>query len=642
MEQFGALKRRTTDLMTQAQGQMSNLPKPNMPNMPNMPSNLPHFPNLTELSSRLPKLPTFGMVHPHTGKPTQKATWERIDVPPLSRSSHSVNIVSGNAYIFGGEIQPREPVDNDMHVITLPFSSAGADYYAVKAKAAPKPEVPALPTVIEPSDDGRGDDTEQEKDLADVPLSSPNEQGEDVITGSEDIADGPDPGPSAARQPARAGPDVSSLGDVPCPRVGHATAVIGNRIFLFGGRGGPDLAPLEEHGRVWVFDTKTHLWSYLDPLLPAAEPLSPAFADKRHHYPAARSYHSAAGVDQPRDFETRRRPSTWAEWAQGDSGVVGTPQQPIVGNVASTSRDEDDDGYGTFIVHSGCFAEGRANDTWAFDIRSRVWQELPSAPGRARGGTSLAVAGSKLWRFGGFNGEAEEGGQLDCLDLVVDDFSEATGERDVVLSARGGWKSIFPEQIPASPAPVPNPAAAAATEGPSTTAVEATGEDDATVPLKAEAAEEEHYWPGNRSVAGMQTVIGPGGREYIVLLLGERDPSDAGHEAAGKFWDDIWAYELPRATMASSAFGAVFGHGRSGSRSHDRPAEGKWFRVETEAYDDEDDAAAEGPGPRGWFATAHMGELEERGIIIWGGLDAANKRLGDGWILRMGSEKREP
>lgn len=634
MEQFGALKRRTTDLMTQAQGQMGNIPKPSMPNMPSMPSipaNLPHFPNLSDLSSKLPKMPTFGMVHPHTGKPTQKATWERIDVPSLPRSSHSVNVVSGNAYIFGGEVQPRQPVDNDMHIITLPFSSAGADYYAVKAKAAPKPEVPAVPIVIEPSDDGKGDD----KELADVELSTPNEKGKEVVTGSEDISDGPDAGPSTAKQPARAEADVSSLGDVPCPRVGHATAVIGNRIFLFGGRGGPDMAPLQEYGRVWVFDTKTHLWSYLDPLLPAAEPLSPAFADKRHHYPAARSYHSAAGVEQPRDFDTRRKTATWAEWAQGDSNVRGTPQRPIVGNVANNSRDEDEDGYGTFIVHGGCFAEGgRANDTWAFDVRSRVWQELPNAPGKPRGGTSLAVAGSKLWRFGGFNGETEEGGQLDCLELVVDDFSEATGERDVVLSARGGWKSIFPEPLAGSPAA---PLVAAA-EG--ATVAEATGEDGAQVPLKAEA--EEPYWPGNRSVAGMQAVT-VGGYHYLVLLLGERDPSDAGHEAAGKFWDDVWAYELPRpANMASSALGAVFGHGRSGSKNLDRPAEGKWFRVEAEAYDDDDGEASEGPGPRGWFAAGHMGELEERGILIWGGVDGANNRLGDGWILRMGPEKREP
>ncbi|KAJ0119140.1 kelch domain-containing protein [Diaporthe amygdali] len=632
METFGSLKRRTTDLMSQAQGQVGNIPRPNLPNlpsMPNMPSMPANFPNLSDLSSRLPKMPAFATGAAHTGLPTQKATWERIDVPPMPRSSHSINVIAGSAYIFGGEIRPREPVDNDMHVITLPFSSAGADYYAVKAKAVPKSEIPQVPTVIAPSEDGN-DDTSKEKDLSEVPLSTPAEEKADVVTGSENINDGPDPSSSKGKEPAHADFDRSTLGDVPSPRVGHATAVIGNRIFLFGGRGGPEMAPLEEHGRVWVFDTKTHLWSYLDPLLPAAGPISPAFADKRHHYPAARSYHSAVGIDQPRDFNTRdTKTATWAEWAQGDSNVVGTPQRPIVGNVANNSRDEDDDGYGTLIVHGGCFVEGRANDTWAFDVRSRVWQELPSAPGKPRGGTSLGVAGSRLWRFGGFNGEGEEGGQLDYLELGVDSFENVSSEADVVLSARGQWKSVFPELADSPAAPL-----VAAAEA------EAAGEDEAAVPLKAEA---DPRWPGNRSVAGMQTVTigGAGGREYLILMLGERDPSDAGHEAAGKFWDDIWAYELPKATAASSVMG-IFNRGRSGSKGQERPVEGKWFRVETEAYDDEDDAAAQGPGPRGWFATAHMGELEERGIVIWGGLDGANKRLGDGWILRLGAEKREP
>lgn len=618
METFGSLKRRTTDLMSQAQGQVGNIPRPNLPGLP------ANFPNLSDLSSRLPKMPAFAAGPAHPGKPTQKATWERIDVPAMPRSSHSINVIAGSAYIFGGEIRPREPVDNDMHIITLPFSSAGADYYAVKAKAVPKTGVPQVPTVIAPSDDGH-DETSKEKDLAEVPLGTPAEEVDEIVTGSENINDGPDPTSSKGKASARADFDFSSLGDVPSSRVGHSTAVIGNRIFLFGGRGGPDMAPLEEHGRVWVFDTKTHLWSYLDPLLPAAGPISPAFADKRHHYPAARSYHSAAGLDQPRDFGTRRdtKAATWAEWAQGDSNVA-------VGTVANNSRDEDDDGYGTLIVHGGCFAEGRGNDTWAFDVRSRVWQELPSAPGKPRGGTSLGVAGSRLWRFGGFNGEGEEGGQLDYLELGVDSFENVSSEQDVVLSARGQWKSIFPELSDSPAAPL-------------VAAAEAVSEKDeaaaAATPLKAEI---EPYWPGHRSVAGMQTVTigGPGGREYLILILGERDPSDAGHEAAGKFWDDIWAYELPRATAASSVMG-MFGRGRSGSKGQERHVEGKWFRVETEAYDDEDDAAAQGPSPRGWFATAHMGELEERGIVIWGGLDGANSRLGDGWILRLGAEKRE-
>lgn len=647
MEQFGTLKRRTTDLM-------SNIPKPNV-NMPNMPSELPQFPKLADLSSKLPampKMPAFGG-YSQPAKPTLKATWERIDVPPIPRSSHSINIVAGNAYIFGGEINPRQPVDNDMHVIVLPFSSAGADCYKVKAKAAPKPEPPKIPTVVEPIDE---DKEGKEKELSEVPLASPSKEGDDA---------GPDTSVSKGKEPA--GPDfyTSSLGDVPTPRVGHATAVIGTRIFLFGGRGGPDMQPLEERGRVWVFDTKTHLWSYLDPYLPTFEPSSPAFADKHQHYPAARSYHAAASIDQPREFSgssrrttntTRtgpgagpggrglKRTTTWTEWAQGDSDVVGTPQRPIVGNVANNSRDEDDEGFGTLIVHGGCFAEGRTNDTWAFDVHSRVWQELPSAPGKPRGGTSIAIAGGKLWRFGGFNGETEEGGQLDYLQLGVD---EMLGQGDVVLSAKGsGWKSVLAGQpSSAADAPAPAPAAEEEEEG-----------VEAAKPLTAEA--EKPHWPGHRSVAGFQTVTigGVGGREYLLLAFGERDPSDHGHEAAGKFWNDVWAYELSRGPGAAASVMDAFSGWASWGRNsisnksggeapapqHHEGEKGKWFKVETEAYDDDDGpAVAEGPGPRGWFASAPMGELEERGIVYWGGLDGTNRRLGDGWILRLGGEKRE-
>ncbi|KAJ4396476.1 hypothetical protein N0V93_000695 [Gnomoniopsis smithogilvyi] len=595
-ESFGTISRRTTDLMKNIS--VPSVPETKFPNLSDhVPSEMPKWADFSGLASKLPKLP-WAQAQPNDA--ILQATWERIFVPSLPRSSHSINVVAGNAYLFGGEIEPRKPVDNDMHLLVLPYSSANADYIAIKAKAAPKPEKIQIPTVVEPI----AEDGSKDKDLSEVDL-----------TGSEQPADGSESSVTQNKAPAQAAPDPSSLGDVPGPRVGHATAVIGTRIFLFGGRGGPDMAALEEFGRVWVFDTKTNLWSYLDPQLPTVEPASPAFADKRQHYPGARSYHCAVGVSLPRDFDSKSQGQrqSWAQWAQGDSETRGTPQNPIVGSVASNSRDEDEDGYGTFIIHGGCFTEGRANDVWAFDVRSKVWQELPSAPGAPRGGTTLSLAGGKLWRFGGFNGEGEEGGQLDCLELGLDSFNDRGGEADILLSAKGEWRSILAEEITSA-----------------ATGAESTGEDDSTKPLAKAAS---HPWPGHRSVAGLQTVTigGPSGREYLLLLLGERDPSNDGHNAAGKFWDDVWAYELPRASAAASWLGGA----------NAAVGEGKWFKVEADAYDDEDVSAAKGPSPRGWFASAHMGELEERGVVLWGGVDAQNTRLGDGWILRLGSEKRE-
>jgi len=33
-----------------------------------------------------------------------KAKWMHLDAPPLPRSSHSLSVIAGRAYIFGGEI----------------------------------------------------------------------------------------------------------------------------------------------------------------------------------------------------------------------------------------------------------------------------------------------------------------------------------------------------------------------------------------------------------------------------------------------------------------------------------------------------------------------------------------------------------
>jgi len=541
MDSFKLLKRRTTDLLS------------------SIPQNLPSIQSLN--------LSQHGHHGHHTKSLTMKGTYEKISIPPMARSSHSANVVAGNVYIFGGEsASARKPVDNDMHVVALPASSAPADYYTVKAKAAEKSK-PAPPA------DAAGGETA-----------------------------------AAAGIPA---PTANMVGDVPAPRVGHATATIGRRIFLFGGRGGPDMTPLDEGGRVWVFDTRIHLWSYLDPVVPAgASRDTPAV-------PAPRSYHAAVATDKPNEFNLAprhpkpvTRADTWKEWALGDSDEVGIPQRPIVGNVAARATDADEDGFGTFVIHGGCLADGlRAADVWAFDVHSRTWQRLPDAPGAPRGGAALALSRSRLYRYGGFNGAAEEGGQLDVLELAVDRFDDEFSAGEVAVTARGGWQSLLQGRENVGYKEI-DPAEAPLTQG----------------EREAEA------WPGPRSVARLEVVTVGGGREYLVLLLGEREPPTpgTGHEVAGKFWDDIWAFQVPAqgGTTASLTDSVLSAMGR-------KSGEGRWARVELGAHDDEDDASLDGPGARGWFASAPVGDLDESAVVIWGGLDGENKRLSDGWIIRL-------
>lgn len=51
---------------------------------------------------------------------TITGTWYKaLEAEILQRSSQIVSVVDGNAYIFGGELRPRAPRDNDVHMISL-------------------------------------------------------------------------------------------------------------------------------------------------------------------------------------------------------------------------------------------------------------------------------------------------------------------------------------------------------------------------------------------------------------------------------------------------------------------------------------------------------------------------------------------
>jgi Galactose oxidase, central domain len=446
------------------------------------------------------------------------AKWVHIRAPPLSRSSHTISVVKGRAYIFGGEIQSRLPVDNDMHVIILPAGTvAEADYFKVPAKALP------LKT-------GSGGESTEE--------------------------------------------------NVPAKRVGHTAAIIGDQIFVFGGRGGKDMEALEEHGRVWVFDTKTYTWDFLDPL-----PGTP--------YPSARSYHASVAIDRPQPQTSLTSLGKTGDMAPAD----------LRAGIITTNAQAQGEGYGTLFVHAGCLSSGRANDLWGFDIRSRTWKEFPVAPGNPRGGTTLTIAKNRIYRYGGFNGETEEGGQVDFLELAVDTFEEvsAEGPGEVALAPKTvRWESLIYEA-------------------------------DVNIAKPGEEGGNREA-PGWRSVAGLHTITTGMGREYLVLLLGERGPSSIGHEGAGKFWGDVWAFQVsPLGMTGASLKDATW------QALGQETGEGLWSQIHVADAEMEDgmDNKVLNPGGRGWFASASMGELDQNAVILWGGLNEKNEREGDGWILSI-------
>ncbi|KAK4168857.1 nitrile-specifier protein 2 [Cladorrhinum sp. PSN259] len=512
MESFNLLKRRTTELFN------------------SLPSSLPSLPSLP------------------TGSSGFKGTWEKIQVPPLPRSGHSANIVSGTVYIFGGETDsPRRATDNEMHAVILPSSGAQADYFAIKAKSSSSGESepdPSLPTIVETT---VSDDSTEE-----IPLASP---------------------PNKGKSP--------SLPAVPSPRIGHASAVIGTRIFIFGGRSPSSSTPIDESGRVWIFDTRTSLWSYITP-------------QPNILFPSPRHSHSAVSTTKPDSFTSPpnlhpnpplSQSQSWQEWART------TAETPDIGEVAELATDADSDGYGTFIIAGGILDESgeqkKTDEVWAFDVRGKTWQRLPSLP-FPTASPALALYKSRLYSY--------VIGELRYLELAVDNFNDkftAGKEEEVILSSRhGGWKS-FP-----------------------------------TTQTEEELLQQTASTPGDREGTRLEAITVGGGREYLALIHGIQQSSSQSR----KYGDDVWVFQVPSQHMSiASATDAVLGVVKRG-----KTGEGKWTKVELGPEDDEDDESAEGPGGRAFVATATMGELEENGIVVWGGKGGEEKVLGDGWVLRLG------
>lgn len=132
---------------------------------------------------------------------------------------------------------------------------------------------------------------------------------------------------------------AEATGDLPPPRVGVTMAAVGSTIYVFGGRD----AEHKELNELYSFDTSTNTWA----LIPAGNVAPPH-----------RSYHSTVADD-------------WHVY-----------------------------------IFGGCGVAGRLNDLWAFDVFEKKWIEFPS-PGencKGRGGPGLAVALNKIWVLYGFAG----------------------------------------------------------------------------------------------------------------------------------------------------------------------------------------------------------------------------------------------
>ncbi|KAJ6550090.1 hypothetical protein B0H19DRAFT_1160348 [Mycena capillaripes] len=207
-------------------------------------------------------------------------TWTKLPLSDaysdaLTRSSHSLAIVKDSAYLFGGELTPRKPVDAHLYTVDLKTGQVSRQ-------------------IFEPE-------------------------------------------------------------NAPAARVGATFSAATGSLWLWGGRGGKDIAALPStmlHLPIGLdsdsdSDSDTRGWSALEPQ--DALPITP------------RSFHTSA----------------------------------VIGD--------------TIYIHAGCPTKGRSTELHSYTPSTGAWKALRTAPEPARGGTALAVvqtadSGPVLARYGGFAG----------------------------------------------------------------------------------------------------------------------------------------------------------------------------------------------------------------------------------------------
>eukprot|EP00270_Netrium_digitus_P018002 TRINITY_DN6769_c0_g1_i1.p1 TRINITY_DN6769_c0_g1~~TRINITY_DN6769_c0_g1_i1.p1 ORF type:complete len:343 (-),score=86.76 TRINITY_DN6769_c0_g1_i1:234-1262(-) len=213
-----------------------------------------------------------------------RAKWQEVtnqDGAPKARSSHACVVIDGKLYVFGGEFEPRVPIDNNMHVLDIE---------------------------------------------------------------------------------ARTWSVAPSHGQAPAPRVGVTMAVLGKKIFVFGGRD----TEHEELNEFFSFDTSSGEWTLLT---------------SGDTSPPNRSYHAMVANEQSQKLyvfggcgKAGRLNDLWqydvsaASWQCLPAPPPGSTLIPRGGPGLAAVGDS------IWVVFG--FSGKEQSDVHRFDLKTQTWQEV--------------------------------------------------------------------------------------------------------------------------------------------------------------------------------------------------------------------------------------------------------------------------
>ncbi|KAL6716129.1 Ectoderm-neural cortex protein 1 [Lecanora helva] len=428
------------------------------------------------------------------------ATFTRVSSEAfLPRTKHTLTVVSGQAYIFGGEAEDGKLTGDEIHIVSLPLKKAGNEG---------KPDYKVVPSL------GEGED-----------------------------------------------------GKVPGPRAGHTACAVGERIYVFGGKG-KENDPIEEKGRVWVFSTQTLAWSYLDPASDAS-------------IPPARFLHGAVASEHPLPNTNASEKASYGEQIQ--SSISKIPS--LIGQGSALQEP-----HGSLVISGGFSSDADVlNGSWIFNIIAQTWSALPPTPSPSPSPPSLALTHNRLYLI---SSSSDLGSELHYLPFTRETYSDSRGEGEVGLTtAKDEWTTLpFPTN-PLTPGPRPRKGAG-------------------LIPVTTGNGREYLlYFFGERASPPDST--------------SKSSPEDP------VFWSDVWSYQVPAQNMTAAgikdatrlAMGIQTGEGswaevnvvtviEGDTEGKSHPGPRGWFASSPVGRD------VDGGGVVLWGGVNGKGEVEGDGWII--------------------------